>query len=78
MNKQTQCCCICLETCDDDIHQFSCCVGVMHLACFAIFRKSKTANFCPYCRRNQLIPRPIYNNNENENYEPFNSILDFM
>jgi len=80
MNKQTQCCCICLhDVCDkpSSAHQFSCCKKIMHFACFELFRNSKTSGHCPYCRHKTRIKYThiIHENDiENNNY----TILDFM
>ena len=81
MDKQTQCCCICLEdVCNCKTlqpHQFSCCANIMHAACFEMFRKSKASGRCPYCRHKTRIKYThmiTEDDIENGNY----SILDFM
>ena len=73
-DKQSQCC-VCLfriSKLSNDIHSFSCCVGVMHQDCYKAFCKSTCVNQCPYCRKT------INNSSNYQIDDEFINVLDFM
>ena len=75
------CCCICLEQIDMvSTHDFNCCKGKMHQACFQLLKKSKTKHRCPYCRTKltKTQKKQIqHDDDDDDNADVFN-VLDYM